>query len=77
MDNIELSEELNYILCAEFGLENHREIEDRMLAGIKPKAYQPKTGAKCACKRGQERDNCPICEGTGQVIDFKAIRGRG
>ena len=36
--------------------------------------YRPKTGAKCACKRGQERDNCPQCEGTGQVIDFKAIR---
>lgn len=36
-------------------------------------AYTPKTGAKCACKRGIERDNCPRCEGTGWVIDFAAI----
>jgi hypothetical protein len=38
--------------------------------------YQPKTGAKCGCKRGVQRDNCPNCEGTGMVIDFKAIRER-
>lgn len=37
-------------------------------------AYQPKTGAKCSCKRGQQRDNCPQCEGTGMVINFAAIR---
>jgi hypothetical protein len=37
-------------------------------------SYQPKTGEKCACKRGIERDNCPRCEGTGEVIDFAAIR---
>lgn len=37
-------------------------------------AYQPKTGAKCSCKRGMERDNCPQCEGTGMVIDFATIR---
>jgi hypothetical protein len=36
--------------------------------------YQPKTGAMCSCRRGQERDNCPNCEGTGMVIDFAAIR---
>ena len=36
--------------------------------------YQPKTGAKCFCKRGVQRDNCANCEGTGMVIDFKAIR---
>jgi hypothetical protein len=36
--------------------------------------YQPKTGAACGCKRGQQRDNCPACEGTGRVIDFAAIR---
>lgn len=36
--------------------------------------YQPKTGAKCGCKRGVHRDNCPNCEGTGWVIDFRAIR---
>jgi hypothetical protein len=39
-------------------------------------AYTPYTGAKCACKRGIERDNCPQCEGTGKVIDFAAIRAR-
>jgi hypothetical protein len=39
-------------------------------------AYQPKTGAPCGCKRGIQRDNCPNCEGTGQVIDFAAIRAR-
>lgn len=38
--------------------------------------YQPKTGAKCSCKRGVERDNCANCEGTGFVIDFRAIRAR-
>lgn len=38
--------------------------------------YQPKTGAACSCKRGQQRDNCPACEGTGNVIDFRAIRSR-
>lgn len=36
--------------------------------------YQPKTGAKCSCKRGIQRDNCPNCEGTGMAIDFAAIR---
>ena len=30
----------------------------------------------CTCKRGQQRDNCPQCEGTGQRIDFAAIRAR-
>jgi len=37
---------------------------------------QPKTGQKCTCKRGEQRDNCPQCEGTGWVIDFRAIRER-
>ena len=36
--------------------------------------YQPKTGQKCYCKKGIERDNCANCEGTGMVIDFKLIR---
>lgn len=39
-------------------------------------AYQPKTGEKCGCRRGVQRDNCPTCEGTGWVIDFRAIRER-
>lgn len=38
--------------------------------------YQPKTGQPCSCKRGVQRDNCPECEGTGQRIDFAAIRAR-
>lgn len=38
--------------------------------------YQPKTGEKCSCTAGIERDNCPKCEGTGMVIDFAAIRAR-
>lgn len=38
--------------------------------------YQPKTGQKCSCKRGIQRDNCPTCEGTGWAIDFRAIRAR-
>jgi hypothetical protein len=29
---------------------------------------------KCTCKPGKSRDNCPQCEGTGQRIDFAAIR---
>lgn len=40
-------------------------------------AYQPKTGAQCSCRPGIQRDNCPRCEGTGMVVDFKAIRERG
>jgi hypothetical protein len=36
--------------------------------------YQPKTGAKCGCRRGAQRDNCPNCEGTGMVIDFREVR---
>jgi hypothetical protein len=39
-------------------------------------SYQPKTGQRCTCKRGQQRDNCPECEGTGWVIDFRKIRER-
>lgn len=39
-------------------------------------AFQPKTGAKCSCKRGVQRDNCSTCEGTGWVIDFRAIHAR-
>jgi hypothetical protein len=38
--------------------------------------YQPKTGAKCGCKRGIQRDNCSNCEGTGFAVDFHAIRNR-
>lgn len=38
--------------------------------------YQPKTGQRCTCKRGIQRDNCPACEGTGWRIDFAAIRNR-
>lgn len=38
--------------------------------------YQPKTGARCSCRRGVQRDNCHACEGTGFVIDFAAIRAR-
>ena len=43
---------------------------------MKTTQYQPKTGQACGCKRGVQRDNCPQCEGTGQRIDFKAIRER-
>jgi len=38
--------------------------------------YQPKTGFKCGCRRGIQRDNCPACEGTGWLIDFAKIRAR-
>jgi len=38
--------------------------------------YQPKTGQPCGCKPGQQRDNCPACEGTGMRIDFAAIRAK-
>lgn len=37
---------------------------------------QPVTGKKCHCRPGIERDNCPLCEATGWVIDFAAIRAR-
>lgn len=35
--------------------------------------YQPTTGQPCSCKRGVQRDNCVRCEGTGMVIDYRAI----
>ena len=38
--------------------------------------YQPKTGQPCHCRVGVQRSNCPDCEGTGQRIDFAAIRSR-
>lgn len=48
-----------------------------MSAYKKPEqGYQPKTGEACYCKPGVHRDNCPQCEGTGQQIDFRAIRER-
>jgi len=40
------------------------------------KYYTPKTGAKCSCRKGIQRDNCPNCEGTGYEIDFRAIHAR-
>lgn len=40
------------------------------------KAYQPKTGQRCGCRPGVQRDNCPACEGTGWRVDFAAIRAR-
>ncbi len=43
--------------------------------GGQGREYQPKTGEKCHCRPGVQRDNCPDCEGTGMKIDFKAIRG--
>ena len=45
-------------------------------ARVKPPEYQPKTGEACGCRPGNQRDNCPACEGTGQKIDFAAIRSR-
>lgn len=41
---------------------------------MRTETYQPKTGAACSCSPGQQRDNCPTCEGTGRVVDFAAIR---
>lgn len=38
--------------------------------------FQPKTGLRCTCRKGVQRDNCPECEGTGWCIDFHAIRKR-
>ena len=41
---------------------------------MKKKASSTPTLGPCSCKRGQQRDNCPQCEGTGQRIDFAALR---
>lgn len=54
---------------------------DALTSGRNPsgrayRPYQPKTGQPCSCKPGQQRDNCPACEGTGWRIDFAAIRAR-
>jgi hypothetical protein len=48
------------------------EVMDKHTSG----PYQPKIGQPCYCKPGIQRDNCPACEGTGQRIDFEAIRAR-
>jgi hypothetical protein len=45
------------------------EIERGQAALIKYKAENA-----CGCKRGEMRDNCPACEGTGVKINFAAIR---
>lgn len=58
----------------EFRRENACDLAESEVNTHKP--YQPKTGEKCHCKRGIERDNCPNCEGTGWRIDFRAIRER-
>ncbi len=60
-------------------MERHETLTDQLLARVNKllgntREYQPKTGAKCGCKQGLVRDNCPTCEGTGQVVDFRAIR---
>lgn len=39
-------------------------------------SYQLRTGARCTCRPGAARDNCPACEGTGWMIDFARIRAR-
>ena len=46
------------------GLDQLRDVERRALARQRPR------------KLGVQRDNCPACEGTGQIIDFAAIRAR-
>jgi hypothetical protein len=49
------------------------------IAGIMKPAhvpYQPKTGQQCTCRIGAARDNCRLCEGTGQVIDFAKVRAK-
>lgn len=61
--------------------DSYEKRSDRFLARVNKvlgnvHEYQPKTGAKCGCRRGIERDNCPSCEGTGHLIDFRAIRNR-
>lgn len=50
--------------------------EGRLSEPRSPRPWQPKTGEPCSCRPGIERDNCPRCEGTGQRIDFAAIRAR-
>lgn len=52
------------------------ERESAMSPQIRAHLYQPKTGARCGCRPGIARDNCPACEGTGWRIDFAAIRNR-
>ena len=68
----------------ELGTLGNRTKKDKIRYGSAPgggappasKEYQPKTGARCSCRPGQQRDNCPNCEGTGMVVDFAAIRAR-
>lgn len=60
---------------SEFPLDGKRFHIEHMLELVREARYQPKTGHPCWCKSGVERDNCAACEGTGQQIDFAAIRG--
>lgn len=46
------------------------------LARLTAPLTSPKTGARCTCKPGMHRDNCPACEGSGWAIDFAAIHAR-
>lgn len=66
------------IKTAQFGMMFVADLEDMKMEDLSQpaKPYQPRTGARCGCRRGVERDNCPNCEGTGFVIDFAAIRAR-
>jgi RecJ-like exonuclease len=36
----------------------------------------PFTGTPCICKPGQERKDCPICDGTGRVMNSTTTRER-
>jgi hypothetical protein len=54
----------------------NEDIARGLAPNVAPHPYQPKTGAPCSCRKGIQRDNCPICEGTGWRIDFAAIRSR-
>ena len=59
-------------VCKENGIPTVSHSE-RTLPVITEKRASPTLGP-CSCRRGIERDNCPQCEGTGQRIDFAAIR---
>lgn len=64
------------IKTRQFGFMFVADLEDMLMEDLTPKPYQPKTGERCGCRRGVQRDNCPRCEGTGEVVDFAAIRAR-
>jgi hypothetical protein len=61
------------IATVPMGFKGLKKGERTPVESVHEAAYSPKTGEKCSCKPGIERDNCPSCEGSGWKLDFAKI----